>query len=63
MPADLRGLVGDARGHIAYDRHKGRPRKSFEDYLLLAAEADQAESPGSAALRGRKMRLGRVAEG
>ena len=38
VPADLRGLVSDARGHIAYDRHKGQAEKSFEDYLLLAAE-------------------------
>lgn len=38
VPADLRGLVGDARGHIAYDRHKGRPERSFEDYLLIAAD-------------------------
>lgn len=37
-PADLRGLVGDARGHIAYDRHKGRRSRSFQDYLLLAAD-------------------------
>ncbi len=29
-PADLRGLVGDGRGHIAYDRHKGRAVKTFE---------------------------------
>lgn len=36
-PADLRGLVGDARGHIAFDRHKGRTVRSFEDYLLGAA--------------------------
>lgn len=41
VPADLRGLVGDARGHIAFDRHKGRPVKSFEDYLLHAAEEIQ----------------------
>lgn len=37
-PADLRGLVGDARGHIAYDRSKGRRMRPFEDYLLIAAE-------------------------
>lgn len=37
-PADLRGLVSDARGHIAYDRNKGRRVRSFEDYLLIAAE-------------------------
>lgn len=37
-PADLRGLVADARGHIAYDRSKGRRMRSFQDYLLIAAE-------------------------
>ncbi|MEP9404075.1 ATP-binding protein [Sphingomonas sp. VNH70] len=37
VPADLHGLVGDARGHIAYDRYKGRAVRSFEDYLLIAA--------------------------
>lgn len=38
VPADLRGLVGDARGHIAYDRYKGRAERTFEEYLLIAAE-------------------------
>jgi AAA+ superfamily predicted ATPase len=38
-PADLRGLVGDARGHFAYDRHKGRPVQSFDAYLIQAAAA------------------------
>ncbi len=36
-PADLRGLVSDARGHIAFDRHKGRNVQRFEEYLLHAA--------------------------
>lgn len=36
-PADLRGLVGDARGHMAFDRHKARQTKSFDDYLELSA--------------------------
>lgn len=51
-PADLRGLVGDARGHIAYDRHKGRPVKSFENYLLLAAEEIQERKAMLAELSG-----------
>ncbi|WEK48362.1 MAG: ATP-binding protein [Candidatus Andeanibacterium colombiense] len=41
VPADLRGLVGDARGHIAFDRHKQREVKTFEEYLLRAADEIQ----------------------
>jgi SpoVK/Ycf46/Vps4 family AAA+-type ATPase len=37
-PADLRRLVGDARGYIAYDQFKGRPVQGFEHYLHLGAE-------------------------
>lgn len=47
-PADLRGLVGDARGHMAYDRHKGRVGQTLEHYLLIAA----------ADIQSRKRRLG-----
>lgn len=36
-PADIRGLVGDARAHVGYDRRLSSTAKSFEDYLLLAA--------------------------
>ncbi len=36
-PADLRGLVGDARGHLAYDRQRGNTTLRFEEYLLIAA--------------------------
>lgn len=54
VPADLRGLVGDARGHIAYDRHKGRPARSFEDYLIEAAEDIQERKGVLANLAGRK---------
>ncbi|SFF92294.1 ATPase family associated with various cellular activities (AAA) [Novosphingobium sp. CF614] len=36
-PADLRGLVGDARGHLAYDRHRGRRLRTFDEYLVMAA--------------------------
>lgn len=36
-PADIRGLVGDARAHLAYDRHLAGEVQSFEGYLLLAA--------------------------
>lgn len=36
-PADIRGLVGDARAHLGYDRHLSGEVQSFEDYLLLAA--------------------------
>jgi ATP-dependent 26S proteasome regulatory subunit len=36
-PADLRGLVEDARGHVAYDQHIGRPSKPLTDYFLTAA--------------------------
>jgi ATP-dependent 26S proteasome regulatory subunit len=53
VPADLRGLVGDARGHIAYDRHKGRPVKSFQDYLLLAADEIQTRKATLASLAGK----------
>jgi predicted AAA+ superfamily ATPase len=54
VPADLRGLVGDARGHIAYDRHKGRPILSFEDYLLRACAEIQERKAVLATLAGKK---------
>lgn len=54
VPADLRGLVGDARGHLAYDRHKGRPVQSFEDYLLKAAAEIQERKAVLATLAGKK---------
>jgi hypothetical protein len=54
VPADLRGLVGDARGHIAYDRHKGRPVRSFEQYLLKAAGEIQERKAVLAGLAGKK---------
>lgn len=54
-PADLRALVGDARGHIAYDRNKGRPAKSFQDYLLLAVEEIQERKRVLAELAGKKV--------
>lgn len=54
VPADLRGLVADARGHIAYDRHRGRPERSFEDYLLEAAAEIQERKAVLANLAGRK---------
>ncbi|WP_342249170.1 ATP-binding protein [Sphingomonas sp. OTU376] len=53
VPADLRGLVGDARGHIAFDRHKGRTEKSFEAYLLDAAEEIQGRKAILAMLSGK----------
>lgn len=54
VPADLRGLVGDARGHIAYDRHKGRPVRSFEQYLLKAAGEIHERKAVLAGLAGKK---------
>ncbi|MFC4313738.1 AAA family ATPase [Steroidobacter flavus] len=36
-PADLRRLVGDARGFLAYDQHKGRTVQRFEEYLYVSA--------------------------
>lgn len=53
VPADLRGLVGDARTHIAYDRYKGRRTKSFEDYLLIAVEEIQDRKAVLARLAGK----------
>ncbi len=36
-PADLRRVVGDAKGLLAYDQHKERPVQSFSDYLVKAS--------------------------
>ncbi len=36
-PADLRRIVGDAKGLLAYDQHKERPEVSFNEYLVKAA--------------------------
>ena len=52
-PADLRGLVSDARGHVAYDRHRKRFVQSFENYLLLAAEEIQERKAIIATLAGK----------
>jgi transitional endoplasmic reticulum ATPase len=54
VPADLRGLVGDARGHIAFERHKGRPAKSFEYYLIEAAMEIQNRKAVLAMLAGKQ---------
>lgn len=36
-PADIQGLVGDARSHLAYERFKGRPAQTFASYLIHSA--------------------------
>lgn len=36
-PADLRRVVSDAKGLLAYDQHRGRPEHDFGQYLAKAA--------------------------